>query len=107
MAVRYIDFNRGSDANSGSTPALAWKNLSAGFNFNPGAGGGLFLASDSVWDIAPTRAAHNGLTQTQFNGASGNPAFITAYDPVANTTGSMPTMANQATLPTLIGTSAM
>lgn len=92
MPVRYIDFNRGSDANNGSTPALAWKNLSMAANFNPGAGGGLYLASDSIWEISPTRAAHNSSVQTQFRGVSGSPAFIAPYDPVANTTGSMPTI---------------
>lgn len=92
MPVRYIDFNRGNDANNGSTPALAWKTLGMAFNFAPGAGGGLYLASDSIWEINPTRAAHNGSTQTQFRGVQGSPAFIAPYDPVANTTGSMPTI---------------
>lgn len=92
MAVKYIDFNRGNDSNSGDSPGAAWKNLSKAYNFAPGAGGGLYLASDSVWDIAPTRAAHNGLTQTQFNGSAGSPAFITSFDPVANTTGQRPTI---------------
>lgn len=92
MPIRYIDFNRGSDANNGSTPALAWKNLSMAFNFNPGPGGGIYLASDSVWEINPTRAAHNGLTQTQFNGTAGNPAFIAPYDPPGVTPGGMPTI---------------
>ena len=92
MAVRYIDFNRGNDANSGATPALAWKNLSMGFNFNPGAGGGLYLASDSIWEINLTKAAHNGLTQTQFNGIEGDPAFIAPYDPDGVSYGGMPTI---------------
>lgn len=92
MPIRYIDFNRGSDANNGSTPALAWKNLSMAFNFNPGAGGGIYLASDSIWEINPTKAAHNGLTQTQFNGADGNPAFIAPYDPPGVAPGGMPTI---------------
>lgn len=92
MAIRYIDFNRGSDANNGSSPALAWKNLAMAYNFAPGAGGGLYLASDSVWEINPTKAAHNGSTQTQFNGASGNPAFIRPYDPAGIAPGGMPTI---------------
>lgn len=92
MAVRYIDFNRGSDAADGATPATAWKNLLMAYNFNPGAGGGLYLASDSVWDVQYGVAAHGSLVQTQFNGGAGNPAFIYPYDPVANTTGSKPTI---------------
>lgn len=92
MPVRYIDANRGSDANNGSTPLLAWRTLGMAFNFAPGAGGGIYLASDSVWEINPTRAAHNGSTQTQFRGIAGSPAFIAPYDPVANTTGMMPTI---------------
>ncbi len=92
MAIRYIDFNRGSDAQDGTTPAKAWKSLATAFNFNPGAGGGLYLASDSVWEINATKAAHNSLILTLFNGAEGNPAFITSFDPVANTSGQKPTI---------------
>lgn len=92
MPVKYIDFNRGNDLSSGDSPGAAWKNLSKGFNFNAGAGGGLYLASDSIWEINPTRAAHNGLTQTQFSGSLASPSFITSFDPVSNTTGQKPTI---------------
>ena len=92
MAIRYIDANRGDDSNSGASSALPWRTLAKAYNFSPGAGGGLYLASDSVFEINPTKTAHNAIIQTQFNGGDGNPAFLTSYDPVANTTGQKPTI---------------
>lgn len=90
--IRYIDFNRGSDAANGNSPATAWKNLSMMDNFNPGAGGGIYLASDSIWEINPTRAVQGRSAQTQFNGAAGNPAFITSYVPSGATGSTKPTI---------------
>lgn len=92
MTIRYIDFNRGSDAADGSTPALAWKNLSMMDNFLPGAGGGIYLACDSVWEIAQSRASSGSQSQTRFNGASGNPAFITSYVPSGADSSQLPTI---------------
>lgn len=80
MADMYIDFNRGSDSNAGTILAPK-KNLSACANFNPGAGGGIYLASDSVFDIAITRAANGQVAQTQFNGTESNRARISSYVP--------------------------
>lgn len=79
--IRYVDFNRGSDSANGNSPGTAWKNLSMLDYFNPGADGGVYLASDSIWEINPTRSANLGSPQTQFNGTSGHPAFITSYVP--------------------------
>lgn len=92
MTVRYIDFNRGSDAADGSTPALAWKNLSMMNNFLPGDGGGIYLACDSVWEIAQSLAASGSQLQTRFNGAYGSPAFITSYVPSGSDSSQLPTI---------------
>ena len=92
MTIRYIDFNRGSDAADGSSPVLAWKNLSMMDNFLPGAGGGIYLACDSVWEIAQSRASSGSQSQTRFNGVSGNPAFITSYVPAGADASLLPTI---------------
>lgn len=92
MTVRYIDFNRGSDAADGSTPTLAWKNLAMMDNFLPGAGGGIYLASDSIWTINQTLAVSGGQSQTRFNGADGSPAFIAPYVPSGGDAAVLPTI---------------
>jgi hypothetical protein len=91
-AVRYIDFNRGSDSNDGSSPDKAWKNLSMAANFAPGAGGGLLLACDSIWELLHTPTISYNLLQTQFNGAAGNRAFITSYKPAGAAGTTKPTI---------------
>lgn len=93
MADFYVDYNRGSDAQDGSTPAKAKKNLSAiPNNFNPGAGGGLYLASDSVWDLAITRAANPRILATAFNGTASAPARLTSYTPSGASGSTKPTI---------------
>ena len=84
MAVKYVDANRGSDSNSGDSVAQAYRTLAMINNFLPGAGGGVYLAADSIWEVNPTKAASNGSAQTRFNGSIGNPAFITCYYPNGN-----------------------
>lgn len=81
MADLYVDANRGSDAWPG-TLAQPKRTIGAiGGGFAPGAGGGIYLASDSVFDLAITRAANPRVLLTQVNGAPGNPARITSYTP--------------------------
>lgn len=81
MPDLYVDANRGSDAWPG-TLAQPKRNLSAiDAGFAPGAGGGIYLASDSVFDLAITRAASPRVLLTQVNGVQGNPARITSYVP--------------------------
>lgn len=84
MAVKYVDANRGSDSNSGDSVAQAYRTLAMINNFLPGAGGGVYLAADSIWEVNPTTAASNGSAQTRFNGSAGNPAFIAPYYPAGN-----------------------
>jgi hypothetical protein len=81
VADLYVDANRGSDAWPG-TLAQPKQNLSAiSAGFNPGAGGGLYLASDSVFDLAISRATNPRFLATAFNGTQASPARITGYVP--------------------------
>lgn len=92
--IRYIDFNRGLDANNGWTPSTPWKTLSMMANFDPGnsGDGGIYLASDSIWTIDQTLAATGNQSQTRFNGIAGHPAFIMPYVPSGGDAGLMPTI---------------
>jgi hypothetical protein len=95
MTIRYIDFNRGSDASDGSTPALAWKNIAMMSNFQPNAGGGIYLASDSIWNISQTLASSGSQSQTRFNGTESSRAFISAYTPFGGDAALMPTISRK------------
>lgn len=92
--IRYIDFNRGNDANNGWTPQTPWKNLAMMANFDPGnsGGGGIFLACDSTWIVDQTLASSGSQTQSRFNGVAGNPAFITSYVPAGADATKKPTI---------------
>lgn len=83
MPDYYVDFNRGSDSNAGTSSALPWKNLSkisALSAANLPAGCTINLAQDSVWDIQETLAANAFLGWNNFqNGTSGSPITITGY----------------------------
>lgn len=88
-----MDANRGSDAQDGTTPARAKRTLGAiGAGFAPGAGGGIYLATDSVFDLEITRAANPRILLTSVNGAPGNPARITSYTPAGAIGSSKPTI---------------
>lgn len=93
MAVLYLDANRGSDAWPG-TEAQPKASLTAMDNFLPGAGGGVYLAADSIWTQSITRAAIAQSGQTQFNGTETAPAFIRPYYP-SGISGSKPTIRRQ------------
>jgi hypothetical protein len=81
MADLYVDANRGNDAWPG-TLAQPKRTLAAiDPGFNPGAGGGIYLASDSVFDLAITRAANPRVLLTQVNGSEANRARIASYVP--------------------------
>jgi len=88
MTTKYIDWNRGSDSNDGSTPALAWKNLTKIDDTAYAAGDAFLLASDSVWeyDIATRIAPPNTWTGTR-----SNPVVIGRYA-VESTSTSLPTI---------------
>lgn len=82
MAVAYVDFNRGNDTTGNGSINNPYKTLSRVSNWTAGAGGGILLARDSVFEIAQTLTASNGCSLTSgFNGVQGNRAFIDAYDP--------------------------
>ena len=95
MTIRYIDFNRGSDTSDGSTPALAWKNLVMMSNFQPSAGGVIYLASDSTWDVQQTLTISGSQSQTRFNGTENSRAFITSYVPSGGDGSLMPTVSRK------------
>lgn len=86
---RFIDSNRGSDANHGSTSAAPWQNLSkiiGSGSYTTSAGDTIYLAADSEWNIAFTSATTfllgNG---TGYRGTLGNPVTITRYAPLSQT----------------------
>lgn len=61
-------------------------------NFLPGAGGGIYLASDSVWEVNQTLAASGSQSQTRFNGTEPSPAFISSYVPAGGDASASPTI---------------
>ncbi len=77
----YIDFNRGSDSNNGSTPALAYKNLTKLLTALPAAGACIALANDSTFDLT-TRLSFSVAGSTAINGTSESARItFTNYDP--------------------------
>lgn len=82
MAVAYVDANRGNDSTGNGSINNPYRTLARVSNWSAGAGGGILLARDSVFDIAQTLSSANGCSLTSgFNGVAGNRAFIDAYDP--------------------------
>lgn len=83
MGEYYVDWNRGSDSNSGASASFPWKSLSKIKALSAGAlpaGSVIHLADDSIWDIQETLSANNYLFLTNLvNGAAGNPITITGY----------------------------
>lgn len=79
--TRFIDFNRGSDANDGLTPATAWKTLQKLQTALPAAGNCIALANDSTFDLTD-RLSFSVAGSTALNGASdSNRLTFTNYDP--------------------------
>lgn len=87
--ARFVDFNRGNDANDGLTPKTPKKNITALDNLTLGAGSVIALASDSEWTLAQTGASDAHIRAQGFSGSSGNPCIMTAYDP-AGVSGTKP-----------------
>ncbi|MBD3812706.1 MAG: hypothetical protein IE917_10850 [Betaproteobacteria bacterium] len=83
MPDYYVDFNRGSDSNAGTSSALPWKNLSKISALSAAAlpaGCIINLRDDSIWDLQETLSANNFLGWNNFqNGASGSPITIASY----------------------------
>jgi hypothetical protein len=79
----YLDYTSGNDNNSGTTPALAWKNLTKLYNLTLTPGSKIYLKCGSVWTSQ----------QLKFKGSGGvnNPIVVNSYDvgskPVLNGNG--------------------
>ena len=92
MTDYFVDPNRGDDSKNGIGQANAVRSLARlhAINPNPGAGGGIYLASDGVHKLTPTRAAASQIGLYQFRGTdANNRAFLSGYDP-AGVTGQRP-----------------
>jgi hypothetical protein len=87
----FVDFNRGSDANDGSTRFKAKKNISALSTQAYGPGSVIALASDSTWELLGTLFATSAVNASNWVGSAGNPLLVTAYD-AAGHTGLKPTL---------------
>lgn len=82
MPIAYIDANRGNDTTGDGSILKPFRSISKANNWNAGAGGGILLARDSIFEINSTLAASGALSlSSAFNGVYGNRAFIDAYDP--------------------------
>lgn len=84
MKDYFVDPNRGDDAKSGIGEANAVRTLArlSAINPDPGAGGGIYLASDGIHTLTPNRLASSQVGLYLFKGTdANNRAFMGAYDP--------------------------
>lgn len=78
MTVWYIDANRGSDANTGLSPAAAWASPAKISTITGAAGDAVLLADDSDWTIsAETQIS----IPTSWAGTEDNPVTIGKFSP--------------------------
>lgn len=89
--ARFVDLNRGNDANDGLTQKTPWKSITKLNNLTMGGGSVIALASDSYWKLDDTGTNGSYVQAGNINGSSGNPVYITSYDP-AGVTGTKPTI---------------
>lgn len=83
MTTYYIDFNRGNDANLGTSIAQAWQNPSKLATLGITTNDSVFFARDSIWNLS----AGVGLaSMVAASGTLGNPVYFGAYDTVLETT---------------------
>lgn len=88
MATYYIDYNRGSDSNAGTSSSAPWQNLSKiAATTGATAGDAFLLADDSQWDLA---LADRVIPPTTWTGVFKNPVVIGKYSPSAQSTGRRP-----------------
>jgi len=88
MATYYLDNNRGSDSNSGTSPSAPWKNLSKIAAVTAAAAGDAFLlADDSEWTLTPSTRV---VPPTTWTGAQHNPVVIGKYSPSSQSSGQRP-----------------
>jgi len=76
MTTRYIDWNRGNDSNDGSSPTLAWKNLTKIDDAAAAAGDQFLLADDSIWEYDLSSRV---VPPTTWAGTKTNPVVIGKY----------------------------
>ena len=84
MVARYVDWNRGSDSYDGSTPALAWKNLTKIDDAAAAAGDVFLLADDSEWSYGLSTRI---IPPTSWAGVRNNPIIIGKYSPLSSSSG--------------------
>jgi len=79
MTVYYIDANRGSDSNDGTSTASPWQNLSMIPTITGATAGDEFrLASDSIWTPSHTTRM---VPPATWSGTERSPVLIGKYDP--------------------------
>lgn len=82
MTTYYIDYNRGSDGNAGTSSGAPWQNLSKLATQVAASGDNILLAADSRWDIT----AHITIA-AGWGGVVGSPITIGRYFPSGVNTG--------------------
>lgn len=88
MTIYYIDYNRGSDSNSGTSASAPWKNLSKIAAVTGATAGDEFLlADDSQWNLA---LADRVIPPTSWTGTASSPVVIGKYSPSSQSTGQRP-----------------
>jgi len=84
MATYYIDNNRGSDSNAGTSSSAPWQNLSKiAATTGATAGDSFLLADDSSWALTP---ATRVVPPTSWTGEQKNPVIIGKYSPSSQST---------------------
>lgn len=88
MPIYYIDNNRGNNANTGLSPAQAWKSLSQiAATTGATAGDAFLLADDSEWVLGPTERI---APPTSWTGQENSPVVIGKYSPSSQSIGQYP-----------------
>lgn len=82
MTTYYIDYNRGSDANAGTSSGAPWKNLSKLATQVAASGDNVLLASDSRWDVT----SHINIA-AGWGGTAARPVTIGRYFPAGVNSG--------------------
>ena len=95
MATYYIDYNRGSDANAGTSKAAPKQNVS--FISTLSGQHEIYLASDSTWTFGPPTgwASSNRISLSNLTGTAAAPSIISSYNPNGVIGNSKPTLRYQ------------
>lgn len=88
MTIYYLDNNRGSDSNDGTSPLTPWKNLAQiAATTGATAGDAFLLADDSKWQLNNTTRV---LPPASWRGTENNPVVIGKYSPSSQSIGQRP-----------------